>query len=95
MMMARCYNALDPGVPVLAAADEANQVQEDDDDDTDTDALSNDSDSSSTGAPKEDKAGKIRKQRKKRFKTPETTSLFVRSGYFLLLHMLCLSIYST
>jgi hypothetical protein len=91
-------SALDPSVPVAAAPtadkDEANQGQEEDDDDNDT--LGSDNDSSSTTASEEGKdkdKGKIRKQRKKRLKIPETTSLFVRSGYFFLLHMLCLAIY--
>jgi hypothetical protein len=83
--------ALDSGVPVAAAA--ADPVEEDEDCDHDTDTLGNDSDSSSTGASEADKGGKIRKQRKQRMKSPETTSLFVRSGYFFLLHMLCLSVY--
>jgi hypothetical protein len=92
--------ALDPNsVPVAVAAaadkdkDEANQGQDEDDDDTDS--LGNGSDISSTTASEEgnDKDKKVRKQRKKRLKSPETTSLFVRSGYFFLLHMLCLAIY--
>jgi hypothetical protein len=87
--------------------DEANQqvLQQDDDDDDDT--LGSDSSTASTTAStaaseedededeEEDKDSKIPKGRKKRSKTtPEKeTSLFVRSGYLFLMHMLCIAIY--
>jgi hypothetical protein len=42
----------------------------------------------------EEEDQKMRKTtRKKRVKTPEATSLFVRSGYFFLWHILCVAIY--
>jgi hypothetical protein len=83
---------VDVGVPLPVAAAAAGDNDEEEDNDYDTDTLG--SDSNSTTASEEDKdKNKIRKQRKKRIKTPETTSLFVRSGYFFLLHMLCLAIY--
>jgi hypothetical protein len=87
---------------------EVDQVEEDadddEDDDTETDTLGNDSRSASAATEEEkdkDKDGKdkddkdkIRKTpRTKRIKNPETTSLFVRSGYFFLLHVICLAIY--
>ena len=82
---------VDVGVPVATAA-AGDKDEEDDDDDTDT--LGSDSSSTTASEENGDKdKNKIRKQRKKRIKAPETTSLSVRSGYFFLLHMLCLAIY--
>lgn len=82
--------------------------EEDDDDDTVGSDSGNDSGTASTAAnsaaaleeeeeEEEDKEDKkeIRKARKKRSKTTSETetSLFVRSGYLFLWHMLCVAIY--
>jgi hypothetical protein len=82
-----------------AEIDDTNQVRDDDDDDTldlgdDSDSDSSTTDTDTAEASEEDKDNKkVRKPRKKRTQTPETTSLFVRSGYMFLLHMFCIAIY--
>lgn len=92
--------AADPGVP--------KQVEEEDDGDDDTDTLSNDSNTTSEASEEDnndkdkdkdkDKEKKgVRKQtRKKRniqSTSPPKNSPFVRSGYWFLLHIICLAIY--